>query len=689
MNEELKKDREIMAHLQRAWPAFFENYGRLTAVQRDAIMPILMGEDILICSATASGKTEAACAPLIERYIDTTSPWTILYISPTRALVNDLYERLYSPLRKLNLSIVRRTGDYSVKFEKIPHVLITTPESFDSLLCRGRLDDPLTGHVLSCVQAIVLDEIHLLHGSPRGEQVRWLIERLKRLKKQAIIEKWCKNVKVQIVGLSATVTEPSSVIKSFMPMGRVICVSGKREIQIVSDKIEDVEKAVKRYISTLTKPEKILVFSKSRKRVDEHAVKLRESLRECGYMVVAHHGSLSKRVREEAEEAIKLNECIVAFSTSTLEIGIDIGDIDLVVIDGPAPDVPALLQRIGRGNRRTNLTKVLLCADTQADRIIQKAMIQAAIEGWMYAKDIGPNFSVAMQQIASYVFQSPRRSRKRELIEDLLKSCMGSDLTPEAIIDHMKQNEELIEDNASIRLGDYWMDKTSRGDIHSNIDSAPGYTVIDEMSGEKIATGVSFANGKGLKAGGQLLQTQRLNDFNIEVKRVSQESLAEGQYSYSSKKSFKDSSQAVTLRRYLGLSDQEWPIFLSNDKLYVFHLGGEIRRIIIEALARLNSLDTRGIHSNSFYFSFPSLTMVKPIWLIENRPASFELFINSEIDWFERMLCRPSSNKKLPINIRIKEVKDWLNLDVEFPIIFNSVFKTRSNEQLETLKLFL
>src|SRR6516225_10007176 len=98
LNEDLDRDRRIAASLPRTWPAFFQRFGRLTPTQREAIPPVLDGRDTLICAPTASGKTESACAPLIERLIatskmDTSMPggfgWTILYISPTRALVND------------------------------------------------------------------------------------------------------------------------------------------------------------------------------------------------------------------------------------------------------------------------------------------------------------------------------------------------------------------------------------------------------------------------------------------------------------------------------------------------------------------------------------------------------------------------------------------------------------------------
>ncbi|NLY42553.1 MAG: DEAD/DEAH box helicase [Clostridiaceae bacterium] len=689
MKEDIILDRSIAAKLQRAWPVFFENYGRLTPVQRNAILPILNGEDVLICSATASGKTEAVCAPLVERYVDINGPWTILYVSPTRALVNDLYERLWTPLRRLNLSIIRRTGDHATKLNKIPHVLITTPESFDSILCRGKLDASIYGHILSRVQAIVLDEIHLLHGSPRGEQVKWLIERLKRLKRQAVKENWCKNIKIQIVGLSATVSNPKDVINIFMPEGRVISVSGQREIQIVHNEVIQIDKALKKYISSLDKPEKILVFSKSRKRVDELSAKMKGLLTEFDYMVVAHHGSLSKKVREEAEEAIKSNQKIVAFATSTLEIGIDIGNIDLIVIDEPAPDVPALLQRIGRGNRRTNITKVLLCAENKADEVLQKAMIHAAINGWMCAKDNGPNFSVAMQQIASYIFQSPKRARGRKVIEDLIKSCINTDLFGEQIIDNMKQNEELIEDESGIRLGEYWLNLASNGRIHSNIDSAYGYSVIDEISGDKIATGISFAQGQGLKTGGQFLQIRRFDDLNIEVKKVNSENLAHGQWSYVGKRSFQDSSQAVSLRKYLDLDAEEWPVILDNGRLYVFHLGGGIRQTVIEALAKMNSVDLNTIESNQFYISFPSYSVEKPFWLVEYRPANFELLINSEIEWFESKLCRPLANKKLPHNIRVYEVKEWLNLDEELYNIFHCRFNANNHKCIKILKMFI
>ncbi len=167
MTIDLDQDVQIAAALPRTWPYFFESFGRLTPVQRVAIPPILAGADALVESATATGKTEAACAPLVERCLSFGHPWTILYISPTRALVNDLFERLELPLGQLRLRLDRRTGEYRPPSGPHINVLITTPESFDSMLCRGKTSSPV-GHSLAAVTSVVLDEVHLWHRPGRA-----------------------------------------------------------------------------------------------------------------------------------------------------------------------------------------------------------------------------------------------------------------------------------------------------------------------------------------------------------------------------------------------------------------------------------------------------------------------------------------------------------------------------------------
>src|SRR5205823_4112188 len=124
------------------------------------------------------------------------------------------------------------------------------------------------------------------------------------------------------------------------------------------------------------------------------------------------------------ESDVKRLDRVVVVSTSTLEIGIDIGDIDLVVLDGPPPDVPAFLQRIGRGNRRTGYTRVMPCSATVSEAIVQAAMLDAARNGRLGATAVGAQASVARQQVASAILEGSRRSAPRGQIADLMRSCL-------------------------------------------------------------------------------------------------------------------------------------------------------------------------------------------------------------------------------------------------------------------------
>jgi len=124
---------------------------------------ILDGRNVVVISPAASGKTEAVVAPAVERLLpECHDRFSILYVSPTRALVNDLYRRLSEPLEYLQLALARKTGDHpSIDEAKLPFMLITTPESFDSLLCRHT-------RIFKQLSAVILDELHLLDNTPRG-----------------------------------------------------------------------------------------------------------------------------------------------------------------------------------------------------------------------------------------------------------------------------------------------------------------------------------------------------------------------------------------------------------------------------------------------------------------------------------------------------------------------------------------
>ncbi len=665
MDAELRQDETIAKRLERTWPYFFASFGRLTATQRAAIPSILDGRDVLVCAATASGKTEAACAPLTECHVGRRRPWTILYVSPTRALVNDLHGRLYVPLDRLGLRVDRRTGEYRPSGNRLPQVLLTTPESFDSLLCRGRLRNP-DGHDLASVVALVLDEVHLLHGTPRGEQLRWLIERLRRLRREAKRKGWTASDRLQIVALSATVPDTASVVEAYLPGGEVISVPGGREIEVVTTASGSatLEIALPAYLAALRRSEKVLVFANARKRVDELTASLRPHLEGLGYQSRAHHGSLDRAEREGTETAIKLEAKIVVFATSTLEIGVDIGDIDLVVLDGPAPDIPSLLQRIGRGNRRAGTTRVMVCSTSPLESLIHAAMIDAARDGWLGAIERGPQHAIARQQVASYIFQSPQVGRDRAKVQEFLDTC-AAPIVARSILPTMIAAGELLEDASGVRRGKLWLEAANRGEIHSNIEGTAGATVADEATGRAIATGVQAQTGRGLRTGGHLLEVRKWTDFKIEVRRVSDADLATGEWRYSSQPRMQGAGQPEAVRRYLGFDEGDWPLVHGDDAAYLFHFGGARRRAVIELAAAHRGHQLAKDASNEWYLRLSAGSVDKPTWLTGVGPATLDLQIASHLETLERTLGRPAANKRLPIDVRIDEVRGWLHLEAE------------------------
>ncbi|NTU80372.1 MAG: DEAD/DEAH box helicase, partial [Chloroflexales bacterium] len=198
---DLRAQLALKARLPRTWPAFFERYGSFTAAQMAAIPPLLAGEGLLLCAPTASGKTAAVLAPLVERYCPPVRPpkqLRILYLTPTRALVNDLRSRLAHPLASIGVGLGVKTSDGAFAKGRPPDVLITTPESLDALLAAD-------ARLFARLRAVVIDELHLFDGTPRGDQLRALLARLRRVRAYAAASGDAPDDTLQCVALSATI----------------------------------------------------------------------------------------------------------------------------------------------------------------------------------------------------------------------------------------------------------------------------------------------------------------------------------------------------------------------------------------------------------------------------------------------------------------------------------------------------
>lgn len=658
---EVNQDRAIANNLPKTWDAFFARFGRLTAIQRQAIPFVLAGRQVLLCAPTASGKTEAICAPLFERLLSK-SNWTVLYVSPTRALVNDLYERLVGPCSNLGISVMRRTGDHPRVGDTAPNVLITTPESFDSLLCRARRKPK--GHLLANVRNVVLDEIHLLYGTSRGEQVRWLLERLRRLRSWAREQGWSDTNDMGVHALSATVGDPPAVLKAYVPGGDLVSAAGFRTIEQVSADCRSpaLEDALPASLSGKDAPKKVLVFANSRKRVDALCHRLKGPLETAGYKVRAHHSSLAPKVREESEEAAKSIARVVLFATSTLEIGIDIGDIDLVVLDGPAPDVRALLQRIGRGNRRTSKTRVMACSGSMAEVLIHAAMLHQARGGFLPPQEIGPCFAVARQQLASYIFQHSLGIRAKDNLEELMRECLPERKAAE-LLDHMVSTAELEAVPDGLRLGRDWVEATSTGDVHSNIESKVAQTVIDDVTGEALASGIKFGGGDGILIGGQLLKVKDSTTFTVTVRATTDKEVLNGKWNYVTGSWFQGAGQATAVRDFLGIESNSWPIVRANDVTAIFHFGGARRRAVLELALEKISFSFLGVDGWAIYVN--EVEPEKPPVLTTLQPSLIDSLVPTRLPKLEKTLARPQANRGLPIDWRIAEVTAWLGVDQE------------------------
>ena len=373
--------------------AFFSRFPDLTDSQKESIPPILRGEDTLIISGTGSGKTEGVLAPLISLNFDsarTSNHVQIVYVAPTKALVNDVAKRISPVLDQLELGVSIRHGDNNQLALKQRHtLLVTTPESFEVLLATNPA-------VFQEVKAIVIDEAHLLFNQQRGLQLAIEISRLEKL--------LARNV--QVVASSATVSSPSSVWQFFRPQHEFTLANqpGHREIRSqirIGYDHADLIKLLERLPND--RPLKILIFGDTKRECDAIALKLKET-ETISSEIFSHHASLSPEMRLIVERNFSEKSNAICVATSTLELGIDIGDINLIILWGKARNWQSFMQRIGRGNRRSKFVEVICILPNDLSNNFSElfgfqSLLNQVEQGAFPAQDPFELFGVVCQQI--------------------------------------------------------------------------------------------------------------------------------------------------------------------------------------------------------------------------------------------------------------------------------------------------
>lgn len=516
--------REIKEKLPHTWSAFLARFGRFTEIQALAVEPLLAGKNCMLVSATASGKTEAALMPLIERLkrncLRKPHPaLQLVYVVPTRALTRDLARRLHQPFEQLAVSMQIKTGDEpALKPTRPPQLLLTTPESLDSLLAnRPRM--------LKDVTAVVLDEIHLLDNTARGDQVRILLNRLRRLRRYAFSRGDSLNDAVQFCALSATVHDPLAVAARYFRDPIIIQAKGQRRFDAELIEMHSTESLLRLFADFRRLGiRKALAFCNSRAECEELARACRRGS-PFGDRVFVHHSSLDVRVRHATERNFNTSEAALCFATSTLELGIDIGDVDLVILIGPPENTSAFLQRLGRGNRRAARAAVVCFYRNAIEEAMFQVFIRAARSGELETGHYFFRPSIVVQQLCSYIKQTRNGEILPDAAYELFATPTGAPLIAKTryreIIDHLIAKDYFVAlPNGALKLGARWQTLYEHRQIYTNLIDTQRHAVevIDEVTGRKLGhLEWGASRGTPFLLGGQARRVKRTEGRKLMV----------------------------------------------------------------------------------------------------------------------------------------------------------------------------
>lgn len=421
---------ELHPELQRALVQG-AGWRELRPIQELAYPPVVAGDNCLVLAPTAGGKTEAALIPTLELLLrERREGLRVLYVCPLKALLNNQFARLSRWAGWVGMGVFLWHGDTGSadrqRFLREPcEILMTTPESLEVLLSscgpRGR------GSLWEHLRLVIVDEIHAFAGEERGDHLACLLERL------------TQGRDLQRLGLSATVGNPQRLLEwlqgsslrksSLVDPGKV---KSKKLIQVLPWE-EEAHRHLQ--VSRLTGTGKSLVFVDSRRKAEE----LVQSLQGADQVCFLHHASLSEEARHAAELAFQTSPQACIVCTSTMELGLDVGDLDRVVQVGSPNTVGSFLQRLGRSGRRDQPAQMAFVTDEHWSFLQSCALLQLARQGYVeplepsrrslavFAQqalvralaDGGASEEQLLADSSAYCFREIGREEKRQIFDHL------------------------------------------------------------------------------------------------------------------------------------------------------------------------------------------------------------------------------------------------------------------------------
>jgi ATP-dependent Lhr-like helicase len=479
-------------------------FSKPTEPQEKTIPKILEGKNVLLISPTATGKTEAAFLPILSMLLQ--EPQVpgikVLYITPLRALNRDMLERLEWWCNNLDIKLAVRHGDTETKertrqARSPPDILITTPETLQAILSGW-----IMCQHLQSVKWVIIDEVHEMADSKRGSQLSLALERLR-----AMIER-----DFQVIGLSATIGSPGRVAQFLVGNGRSVeivrvPVARMMQLEIVFPRPEDEDfqlagqlythpevaarlRIIRDYIS---RHKSVLLFTNT--RAISEVLASRFKVWDIDFPVSIHHGSLAKPSRIAAERGLKNGELKGLVCTSSLELGIDVGRIDLVIQYMSPRQVTRLIQRVGRSGHRIGLIAegVIVTMDSD-DTLEALAIAKRALKEDLEPVEIPPKpYDALAHQIAGLLLKN-KRLEFEEILRMFKNAYPYQDLTiddVEKILRYMHQrfprlawvsfeDKVVLKPRRTKALFEYYFDNLSM------IPEEKQFLVVDESTDSAI-----------------------------------------------------------------------------------------------------------------------------------------------------------------------------------------------------------
>ena len=481
-----------------------KGFPKPTEPQEKTIPMILEGKNVLLISPTATGKTEAAFLPVLSMLLQ--APQTpgikVLYITPLRALNRDMLERLEWWCNNLDIKLAVRHGDTELKertrqSRSPPDILITTPETLQAILSGWILRQHLNS-----LKWVILDEVHELADSKRGSQLSLALERIRNLIGRDF----------QMIGLSATIGSPDKVAQ--------FLVGNKRSVEIIRVPVakmmrlkilfpkpteEDARLAGKLYTHPevaarlriirdyMSKQKSVLLFTNTRSISEVLASRLK--VWDIDFPVSIHHGSLAKPSRIAAETGLKRGELKGLIATSSLELGIDVGRIDLVIQYMSPRQVTRLIQRVGRaGHTYGHVAEGVVIGMDSDDTLEAMVIARRALKEDLEPVDVPPKpYDALAHQIAGLLLKT-RRLEFSDILELARNAYPYEDLTMEDVEKILKymhgrfprlawvsfEDKVVLKPSRTKALFEYYFDNLSM------IPEEKQFLVIDQTSDTSI-----------------------------------------------------------------------------------------------------------------------------------------------------------------------------------------------------------